>query len=141
MNIPNTPDYSQFTDDDLKRSLQQVEVEAKELANVKKRIVDAILNRHADKIQAALSEKDEPYGVVNVNGFEITTPKKVDWNQKELARLYKIIQDSGEYASDYIKISYDVSEASFKAWPTTIREQFVPARTVSKGNAAVKVKE
>lgn len=141
MNIPNTPDYSKFTSDELRVSLIQAEIEIKDAQNIKKRIVDEIINRNLKAIEAALSDKDEPYGSVTIDGFEITAPKKVEWDQVQLASLYKRIQDAGEYASDYITIEYTAAESKFKAWPTPIREQFIPARTVKRGSFAVKVKE
>lgn len=61
---------------------------------------------------------------------KITTGKKVEWDQSQLAALATEI---GETATDYMDITYSVSESKYKAWPAVIRERFEPARTVKPG--------
>ena len=85
--LRNHTDYSKFTDDELEASLKNVEVEIKEIGNQKKQIVETILNRKRDLIENLLSVKEEPFGTVNVDNFEITVGKKVVWDQKMLAQL------------------------------------------------------
>ena len=138
--LSNHADYTKFTDTELETSLTQVEVELKSLSNTKKQIVETILVRKSDEIEAALKAKEEPYGSIHIGNFEITVGKKVTWNQTELANLAQQIMSAGEDPKEYIKISYDVSETAFKAWPTPIKSQFIPARTIARGNPTVKVR-
>ena len=129
------------SDQNLANQLQSVEDQIKNLTFQKKRIVSEIIDRNSSLLEAALKAKEEPYGDVRTDFFKVTYPKKVDWDQKQLAALADEIKAAGSYVSDYIKISYEISEASWKAWPREIKEQFEKARTVSRGNPSVKVLE
>lgn len=60
-------------------------------------------------------------------------PKKVEWDQKQLAEIVRRIREGGEDPTEYVEIEYRVSETKFKAWPETIGRVFVPARTVNTG--------
>jgi hypothetical protein len=133
-------DYQKFTDEMLETSLSQVEKELSELSKQKKRIVETFVARKHDELEALLAAKDEPYGTVHVGNFEVAYGKKVSYDQEKLAVIAKEIADAGEKVSDYIKIEYDISESKFKAWPEPIKAQFIPARTVARGNPTVKVK-
>ena len=59
-----------------------------------------------------------------------TIAKRVDWDQGQLAGIFKKIQSAGDDPEQYMKLKYDVSERSFTAWPDAIRSVFLPARTV-----------
>ena len=102
--------------------------------------METILVRKSDEIEAALKEKPEPYGSIHIGNFEITVGKKVTWNQNELANLAQQIMSAGEDPKEYMTLEYGVSENSYKSWPSPIRSQFTPARTVARGNPTVKVK-
>ena len=137
--LSNHADYAKFTDAELEASLTQVEVELKSLSNIKKQIVESILVRKSDEIEAALKAKEEPYGSIHIGNFEITVGKKVTWNQTELANLAQQIMSAGEDPKEYMTLEYGVSETKFKSWPTPIKSQFIPARTIARGNPAVKI--
>lgn len=92
-----------------------------------------------DDINNAYKEKGNAYGVVHVGELTVNIPKKVTWDQKRLAELYKGISLSNENPSDYIKVTYDVSEAKYNAWPEAIRSTFDEARTVEPGKVTIKV--
>ena len=141
MNISNHAlDYSSFTDDELEARIGSLDEEIKHLTYQRKRIVETVLNRNADLLNDLLAQKEEPYGVVRINNLEVTFPKKVTYDEVQLARIAEDIKTAGENPSDYIKISYEVSEAKFKAWPEFIKKQFLDARTVKQGNPSVKLK-
>lgn len=63
--------------------------------------------------------------------FEL--PKKVSWDQQQLATLADRIAASGEKVGDYIDIKYFVSESRYKNWPAALQQQFASARTVQPG--------
>ena len=138
--LSNHADYAKFTDTELEASITQVEVELKSLSTTKKQIVETILVRKSDEIEAALKAKDQPFGVVHVGNFEVNFGKKVSYDQEKLAKIADEIKAAGEKVSDYIKIEYDVSETKFSAWPEPIKAQFIPARTVARGNPTIKIK-
>ncbi len=108
-----------------------------------KSIKGEILLRYESQKQELLKEKPEPYGVVNVKdqGFKIaiTTPKKVEWDQKELAKVVDEIRTAGQDPTEYVDIEYSVSETKYKAWPSAIKEAFINARTVQPGTATLKI--
>ncbi|MQM32141.1 MAG: hypothetical protein CRU78_17190, partial [Candidatus Accumulibacter phosphatis] len=60
-------------------------------------------------------------------------PKKVEWDQKQLADITRRIAASGDDPSQYVEISYRVSETKFNAWPESLKSAFVPARTLKTG--------
>jgi hypothetical protein len=92
-----------------------------------------------DDINSAYKEKGSAFGVVHIGELVVNIPKKVSWDQKRLAELYKGISLSNENPSDYIKVTYDVSEAKYNAWPEAIRSTFDEARTVEPGKVTIKV--
>ena len=81
-----------------------------------------------------LKDKDYGCGTANVekNDFKVkcVVTKRVKWDEKQLAGIYEVIKASGENPSDYIKLSYDVSETAYKNWPEKISSVFQSARTV-----------
>jgi hypothetical protein len=66
-------------------------------------------------------------------------PKKVEWNQARLARLARQIAANGDDPSEYLEITYRVSETKFNAWPEAIRAAFAPARTLNTGRPAFRL--
>lgn len=117
------------------QALQEKEAEIKKSIGAVK---DEILKVCDMAIKSALLEKDEPFGAVNIGPFLITTPKKIEWDQTQLANLYKEI---GETAHEYMDVQFKVRETAFKNWPSAIQNAFIPARTVSTGSIQIKVKE
>jgi len=60
-------------------------------------------------------------------------PKKIDWDQKQLAAIYRRIADSGDNPAEFIETSYHVTETKFNAWNQSLKDAFIPARTVKTG--------
>ena len=109
-------------------SIERCEKEAK-------RIKDEIKNRFADRVEAELKKKDDPFGVVAIEDsgfmFKLTTPKKVEWDQDKLAHIYDVLSEGNESPDEYITIEYGVAESKYKAWPQSLKDRFIDARTVS----------
>ena len=59
--------------------------------------------------------------------------KKVDWDQKQLAAIFRRIADSGDNPAEFIETSYHVTETKFNAWNQSLKDAFIPARTVKTG--------
>lgn len=90
----------------------------------------------ADKRKAA--GKDAGTVAVSDGEFrcKVDLKHKIGWDQKALADAVATIRDEWKgNPADYVKTTYEVSEAKFKAWPPEIRKIFEPARTVTPGNA------
>lgn len=92
-----------------------------------------------DAINEAYHAKGSAYGTVHVDGLTVNTPKKVTWDQAKLADMYDKIKLGNENPEDYIKVSYDVSETKYNAWPEAIRAAFDEARTVQPGKVTIKL--
>jgi len=60
-------------------------------------------------------------------------PKRIDWDQAQLATLIERIRASGDDPSDYVDFAIKVPERKYAAWPDKIRAAFEPARTVRTG--------
>ena len=60
-------------------------------------------------------------------------PKKVEWDQSQLAEIVQRIVAGGDDPGEYVEISYRVSETKFNAWPEALRRTFAPARTLKTG--------
>lgn len=96
--------------------------------------------RYAEQEKAARAEAGKDFGTVHFQDgpirVTVDTPKRIAWDQKQLAAMAKRIADSGDRIEDYLDIEFTVPEARFTNWPTALREQFAPARTVKPGKAS-----
>ncbi|MEI7601182.1 MAG: hypothetical protein WCJ41_17920 [Aestuariivirga sp.] len=100
--------------------------------------LDAALGiRYKDRARQARAQAEKDSGTVRFedNGVTVVAdlPKKVDWDQHELAQLVERIKSSGDEPRDYVEVSFRVSERKYTSWPSGIREAFEPARTVREG--------
>lgn len=63
----------------------------------------------------------------------VTIPKRVDWNQVELAAAVAKLRDMGEDPAEYVDSKLSVKESKYQAWPAALTDMFTPARTVKQG--------
>jgi hypothetical protein len=66
-------------------------------------------------------------------------PKRVEWDQQELAAVIARIRDAGDDPAEYVKTRLEVSERAYTAWPQRIRAIFEPARTVKLGKPSYSI--
>lgn len=66
-------------------------------------------------------------------------PKRIDWNQEQLAQIAANIADSGEDPAEFIDTKLTVSERKYGALPEAWRKGFEPARTVRPGTLKVEI--
>ena len=64
-------------------------------------------------------------------------PKRVEWDQAQLAQIAANIADSGEDPAEFIDTALKVSERKYAALPDAWRRGFEPARTVKVGTLKV----
>ena len=100
--------------------------------------VDRALNlKYAERAQQMRLAAGKDTGVVHFDDglVRITAdlPKKVDWDQAQLAEITKRIAANGDDPAEYVDISYRVSEIKFTAWPDSLKNVFAPARTLKSG--------
>jgi len=66
-------------------------------------------------------------------------PKRVEWDQAQLAAMVERIRASGDDPAQYVDIAFKVPERKYAAWPDAIRAGFEPARTVKTGTLKVEI--
>lgn len=92
---------------------------------------------YGEQARAARLEAGKDFGVVHLNDgplrVTVDVPKRVSWDQVQLAAIARRIAAAGERVEDYLDVEYSVSESRFNHWPAALRAQFEPARTVKPG--------
>lgn len=107
------------------------------LKKVRVKLDAALEQTYGQQARAALRESGRDFGTTYVNDgplqvkFEL--PKKVSWDQKQLAEIAERIAAAGEKPSSYMDVKLSVSESRFTNWPPALQQQFAPARTVDGG--------
>jgi len=99
---------------------------------------DASLDQcYGEQARAALRESGRDFGTAHIRDgalhIKFELPKKVSWNQKQLAELAERIVASGEKVESYLDIKLAVSESRYTNWPPALQQQFAAARTVDPG--------
>ncbi|MFY9733740.1 MAG: hypothetical protein WAL02_01200, partial [Rhodoplanes sp.] len=94
----------------------------------------AIALRYGEQAATLRRQQGKDSGAVRFEDGDITVvadlPKKVEWDQQQIAALVQRIRENGEDPADYVEISFRVPERKYTAWPAHIRAAFAPARTV-----------
>ncbi len=97
----------------------------------------ALTQKYAERAKAARADAGKDFGVARFTDGDVTVvadlPKKVEWDQRDLADLVERIKAEGEDPHDYVEVSLKVSERKYGAWPKHIRSLFEPSRTVRAG--------
>lgn len=103
----------------------------------------AITLKYADRAVMARMEASKDTGTVRFEDGAVTViaelPKRVDWDQAQLADLVERISAAGDDPTEYVDVSFKVPERKYAAWPESIRQSFAPARTVRTGALKVKL--
>jgi len=104
---------------------------------IQARLHAALDQRYGEQARDALLESGRDFGTTHLMDgalhIKFELPKKVTWDQKQLAAIAQRIVASGDKLEDYIDLKYAVSESRFTNWPEGLREQFASARTVAAG--------
>lgn len=94
----------------------------------------AIALKYGNQAQAVRRGDGKDTGTVRMQDGPVTVvaelPKRVDWDQAMLAGLVERIRADGADPAEYVDIAFSVPERKYIAWPTDIRQEFEPARTV-----------
>jgi len=113
------------------------------IKGVLERFNAALDERYAEHALAARQANGRDFGVCHLDDgplrITVDVPKRVAWDQTQLAEIANRIVASGDKVSDYIDIEYSVSESRFNAWPETLKESFTKARTVKPGKAGYRL--
>jgi hypothetical protein len=102
--------------------------DAKELSaaatKVSRAIQAEVEERFKDKIRMAYAEAKRDTGTITLNegemSIEVTRPKKVAWDQKELCAIADRIREAGDSPSDWIDAELSVPEKRYTALPVSM---------------------
>ena len=127
--------------------LALLQTDAREALDAAKRMQDwieaAIALRYEQCAVGARAAAGKDTGTVRFQDgaveIVVDLPKKVEWDQTRLATLSEQIRTGGEDPSEYVEVSFKVSERAYAAWPERIRAAFEPARTVRTGKPAYRL--
>lgn len=127
--------------------LALLQADAREAQEAAKRLLDwidgAIALRYEQRAIAARGAAGKDTGTVRFHDGDVEVsvdlPKRVEWDQNQLAQLAEKIRASGEDPAGYLEVSLKVSERAYTAWPERIRSAFAPARTVRTGRQTFKL--
>ena len=100
-------------------------------------IEHALNLKYAERAKHLRMVAGKDSGVVHFDDGEVRItadlPKKVEWDQAKLNDITRRIAANGEDPTEYVEISYRISETKFNAWPETLKSAFAPARTLKTG--------
>lgn len=129
------------TDDELLRQIDGAE----NTILVCKRNIEQAKAELLSRRQLLLKEKDEPYGAISIivgnRKVTVTIPKKVEWDSDKLEKIYSQIEKDGSDPDEYIDVEFSIAESKYKAWPSDLKKEFQPARTVTPRNQSLKIKK
>jgi len=105
---------------------------------------DAALDAaYGEQAREARLEAGKDFGIVHLNDgplrVTVDVPKRVSWDQVQLAAIARRIAAAGERVEDYLDVEYAVPESRFSNWPQTLRAQFQAARTVKPGKPSFRL--
>lgn len=122
-------------------SLCQLKHDAAGLLATAKALVEhidqALHLKYAERAQQLRLACGKDTGIVHFDDGRVRItadlPKKIEWDQAILTDITQRIAANGDDPTEYVEISYRVSEAKFNAWPDSLKSVFVPARTLKTG--------
>lgn len=128
-------------------SLFQLKSDATDLLAAAKAIVEhidcALDIKYADQARQLRLAANKDTGVVHFDDGRVRItadlPKKVEWDQARLADITRRIAANGDDPSEYVDVSYRISETKFNAWPEAFKAPFITARTVKTGKPSFRL--
>jgi len=98
---------------------------------------------YGEQARAARLEAGKDFGVVHLKDgllrVTVDVPKRVSWDQAQLAAIARRIAAAGEKVEDYLDVEFSVSESRFNHWPPALRAGFEAARTVKPGKPSFRL--
>lgn len=110
----------------------------------KTRLDAALTVRYATRAAEERQAQTKDTGTVRFDDGDFTVvadlPKRVEWDQSQLAVMVDRIRAAGDDPAEYVDIAFKVPERKYAAWPDAIRQGFEPARTVKIGALKVEIR-
>ena len=123
---------------DLLFTLQEAALsETARVKRLRDRLEAGIGQRYGAATEAERAAQGRTSGTVRIEDAGVVViadlPKKVSWDQDQLAAMAARIAATGDDPTEYLEIAYRVSKRRFGAWPEAMREGFAAARTETTG--------
>ena len=122
---------------------EDAEAALKDAKTLKDWLGGAIGLRFAEKAHAARRDAGKDTGTVRLVEDGVTVvaelPKRIAWDQAQLAALVERIRAEGDDPAEYVDVAFKVPERKYAAWPTGIRAAFEGARMVRTGKPVFKL--
>ena len=122
---------------------EDAEAALKDAKTLKDWLDGAIGLRFAEKAQGLRRDAGKDTGTVRLVEDGVTVvadlPKRVEWDQAQLAAVVERIRAEGDDPAEYVDVAFKVPERKYAAWPEAIRRSFEPARTVRAGKLTFKL--
>jgi len=116
---------------------------SKQLKAATARFNAALEARYATRATVARRAIGKDTGTVRLADGDFTVvadlPKRVSWDQKQLARMAVNIRDSGNDPAEYIESTLKVPERRYTALPESWRKGFDVARKVGSGKPSFRL--
>ena len=110
----------------------------------KTRLDAALTVRYATRAAEERHAQSKDTGTVRFDDGDFTVvadlPKRVEWDQSQLAAMVERIRAAGDDPAEYVDIAFKIPERKYAAWPDAIRQGFEPARTVKTGALKVEIR-
>ena len=143
LNLP-TGEIAQLPVELLAAMQREIAEAARQMRAVTARFNAALDVRYASRAAEARRACGKDTGTVRIADGDFTVvadlPKRVEWNQEQLAAMVERIRAAGDDPAQYVDVAYKVPERKYAAWPEAIRAGFEPARTVRPGPLKVEIK-
>ncbi|MEC3860101.1 hypothetical protein VK792_02285 [Mesobacterium sp. TK19101] len=122
---------------------REIDERLKLVKSAKARLDSALTVRYASRATEERLAAGKDAGTIRFDDGDFTVvadlPKRVDWDQDQLADIVARIRDAGDDPAEYVDLAYKVPERKFAAWPEAIRQGFEPARTVRPGTLKIEL--
>jgi len=123
--------------------LSDAEAALRSTKSVKDWLDGAIARKFSDQAAQQRRSEGKDTGSARIQDGDVTIvadlPKRVEWDQYQLAALVERIKADGEDPREYVDVTFKVSERKYAAWPSHIQSVFQEARTVKTGKETFKL--
>lgn len=115
----------------------QLKSDTRQLALCREHFDKAVSKKYSMRIAAERHSLSDTTGMVCIKDEDISVcaamAKTIEWDQKKLAHIAKKLILAGEDPTEFITITYHVSESVYDDWPDVLRDQFSSARSTQLG--------
>jgi len=122
---------------------REIDARLKHDKAIKARFDGVLVHRYAARAGEERQAAGKDTGAVRLEDGDFTIvadlPKRIAWDQAQLASMADRIRTAGDDPSEYIDTTFKVPERKYNAWPDYLRRDFELARTVKPGTLKIEI--